>query len=98
MTDEVEEFPQWGFWVMGSRSFLRNVSKKPHLFLTENTTACGYNPIVPKDQWIMHIRFSNVPKIGIYDVMFELKRGRRPTVDDFNKCKKCLKKEEKLNG
>ena len=91
-----ETFPQWGFWTeRDSKYGSINVTSKVHLFLSETKTACGYSPIDPKSQSFMRREFSNEPKIGIWEVYFQMKKNRASTVDDFNKCKKCLKKEIK---
>ena len=91
-----ETFPQWGFWTQRDSKYGSiNMTSKVHLFLSETTTACGYSPIVQNWQSFMRRKFSNEPKIGIWEIAFQMKFGRKSTIDDFNKCKKCLKKESK---
>ena len=91
MTEELEKFPKWGFWVRKDSYYGSiNVTAKVHLFLSEEKTACGYNPIIPEMQGLFRYRFSSEPKAGIFDVAFEVKKGRKLTLDDFKKCKKCL--------
>lgn len=89
------DFPEWGFMVTGLRlSSLETASYKRHLFLNENETACGWKP---KSRY-RHYTFSTKPIVpGIYEVMSEMERGRLYSADDFPKCKRCLKSEEKSN-
>ncbi len=92
-----DEFPQWGFWIkMNSYYGSINVTSKVHYFLSETKTACGYSPIILKWQSFMKWKFSNKPQIGIWEISFEIKMGRSSTIDDFSKCKKCLKSKVKL--
>lgn len=92
MSDETK-FPQWGFWSTKNRQ----LSGKQHLFLTKETTACGWNKI--SNLWLFTYKFTATPKVdGILDTLSEMKRGRMVSIDDFPKCKKCLKHESKMEN
>lgn len=89
------DFPQWGFWIVGSDE-PENVTHRRHLFLEEEKTACGFSPIKESMLGWLRYRFSAHPKIdGINEVRSQLARGRGYRAEDFPKCKRCLKKEEK---
>ena len=96
MTQE-NNFPKWGFWI-GKDSYygVINRTSKVHLFLSEEKTACGYNPIIPEMQLLFGYRFSSEPKAGLLEFYADHKLGRKLTLDDFKKCKKCLKNKEKI--
>ena len=95
-----ETFPQWGFWIYGhgrGRNDILNLTNKRHLFTSETKTACGIVPKYLNEDWT-DIRFSAEPRVnGLFSTWFELSQGRLLHADDFRKCKKCLKKEAKLN-
>ena len=90
-------FPKWGFWTQRDHWYGEiNVTSKVHLFLSDKETACGYVPTRDKF-WFQYMRYrhSEQPKIGIWGLDFELKNGRPPAIDDFKKCKRCLKYKTK---
>ena len=96
MTDEEITFPRWGFWINGRGYDAMNRTDTRHLFLSESKVACGFDPSTPK--WRLYYRFSEEPKVlGLLDTMSEVYRGKKFTKDEFKKCKKCLKYEEKKN-
>ena len=91
----MSDFPKWGFWTEhdtwhGSI----NVTCKAHLFVNEKQTVCGYKPSATNEAWFRYMRysFSEKPMLGIYGVAFEMANSRQATMEDFKKCKKCLKR------
>ena len=89
-------FPAWGFWIQRDTIYGSvNVTHKVHLFLSKEKTACGYSPIIPEFHSFFRWRYSNEPKLGFWGVAFEVSHKRPATIDDFKKCKRCLKRRTK---
>ena len=82
------QFPVWGFFSI--RSLDMTLSFKRHLFLDDKTIACGWKPKSAFRSCFTEKAFIDT----MYELLFEMKKGRLLKPDDFPKCKHCLRIEE----